>query len=128
MMMTLTNNEIYNYANALAGEFGQDKDIKLPIKINFYLQKNLNELIGLAQEIEKQRISIAEEYGNLNEETNQYEIPPENIAPATQKLDDFFSLTQDVKIYKVKLDAFEDLELTQGQMQALLFMIDDEEE
>lgn len=126
MLMTLTNNEIYNYANALAGEFAQN-DVKLPIKVNFYLQKNMQELITLAQDIEKQRIAIAEEFGNLNEETQQYEIPNENITAASNKLEELFGLTQEVKIYKIKLDAFGDMELTASQMQALLFMIDEEE-
>lgn len=127
MTITLTNNEIYNYANALAEQFMQDQ-VKFPIKINFYLQKNMTELIALAQEIEKQRIAIAEEFGTLNTETQQYEIPNENITAASNKLNELFSLSQDVKIYKVKLSAFGDLELTASQMQALLFMIDEEEE
>lgn len=127
MMMTLTNNEIYVYANALSEQFGQDQ-VKLPLKVNFYLQKNINELIGLAQDIEKQRMSIASEYGTLNEEIQQYEIPEDNITAAQNKLDELFNLTQEVKIYKVKLDAFGDIDLSSAQMQALLFMIDEEEE
>lgn len=126
-MMTLKNSEIYNYANAFAQEFGQ-KEVKLPLKVNFYLQKNMQELVTLAQDIEKQRVNIASEYGTLNEETQQYEIPAENISPASNKLQELFDLTQEVKIYKVKLDAFGDTEITNAQMQALLFMIDDEEE
>ncbi len=126
MIMTLKNSEIYNYANALAQEFGQ-QEVKLPLKVNFYLQKNLKELVALAQDIEQQRVSIASEYGTLNEETQQYEIPSENIDSATRKLNELFNLTQDVKIYKVKLDAFGDTDITNAQMQALLFMIDEEE-
>lgn len=125
-MMTLKNSEIYNYANALAQEFGQ-QEVKLPLKVNFYLQKNLKELVTLAQDIEQQRVSIAQEFGTLNEETQQYEIPPENIDSASRKLNELFNLTQDVKIYKVKLDAFGDTDISNAQMQALLFMIDEEE-
>lgn len=127
MMMTLTNNEIYIYANALAEQFGQDQ-VKLPLKANFYLQKNIKELVALAQDIEKQRMEIASEYGKLNDETQQYEIPDVNIEAAQNKLNELFNLTQEVKIYKVKLDAFGDAELTSAQLQALLFMIDEEEE
>ena len=127
MTVTLTNNEIYNYANTLAEQF-QDKEVKFPIKVNFYLQKNQNELMTLAQDIEKQRVEIIQEYGNQNEETQQFEIPPEKIPEASEKINDLFSLTQEVKIYKVNLDAFGDIELTSGQMQALLFMIKDEDE
>ena len=68
MNITLTNNQIYNYATDLMNNFS-DKDLKLPIKINFYLQKNQLELLTLAQDIEKQRIDIIQEYGVLNEET-----------------------------------------------------------
>ena len=128
MMTTLTNNEIYNYANALAQEFGQESEVKFPIKVNFYLQKNLQVLISLAQDIEKERVAIAQEFGTLNEETQQYEIPNENITAASNKLNDLFNLTQEVQIYKVGLDAFNDMDLTSNQMQALLFMIKDEEE
>jgi hypothetical protein len=46
-IMKLTNNEIYTYANNLTEAFN-DKEQKLPIKINFYLQKNKNCLIELA--------------------------------------------------------------------------------
>lgn len=125
MTVTLTNNEIYNYANALAKEFA-DSELKLPIKINFYLQKNIQELMGLAQYIEQQRVSIAQEFGTLNEESGNYDIPGDKINEATDKLRDLFDLTQDVTIYKVKLEDFNDIELTTAQMQALLFMIEEE--
>ena len=36
--MKLTNNEIYNYANALLQYFGADNKMKLPIKVSFFLQ------------------------------------------------------------------------------------------
>ena len=126
MTVTLTNNEIYNYANALAEHFS-DQEVKFPIKVNFYLQKNQAELLTLAQDIEKQRVEIIQEFGTLDEETQQYNIPPEKIAEASIKINDLFSLTQDVKLYKVDIDAFGDVELTAGQMQALLFMIKDED-
>lgn len=128
MNITLTNNQIYNYINSLIEQFSKSEDIKFPVKINFYLQKNQNTLLTLAQEIEQERVKIAQEYGILNEETEQYEVPPEKIQEASQKLNDLFDLTQEVKLYKVKLEDFGDIELTSGQMQALLFMIEDEEE
>lgn len=126
MILTLTNNQIYNYINILMEQFS-DKEMQFPVKINFYLQKNRIELLNLAQEIEKQRINIIQEYGDFNEETQQYDIPTEKIQEASQKIDDLFDLTQDVKIYKVKIEDFGDIKLTSGQMQALLFMIEDEE-
>lgn len=127
MNITLTNNQIYNYTDSFIKNFSQ-KDIKFPVKVNFYLLKNQNALLSLAQEIEQERVNIAQEYGILNEETQQYEVPPEKIQEAKKKLDDLFNLTQEVKIYKVKLEDFGNIELTPDQMEALLFMIEDEEE
>ena len=127
MNMTLTNNQIYNYTNSLIEQF-LNTDIKFPVRVNFYLQKNKNALLSLAQEIEQERVKIAQEYGVLNKETQQYEIPPEKIQETRKKLNDLFNLTQEVKLYKIKLEDFGNIELTSGQMQALLFMIEDEEE
>ena len=127
MNITLTNNQIYNYTDSFIKNFSQ-KYIKFPVKVNFYLLKNQNTLLSLAQEIEQERINIAQEYGILNEETQQYEIPPEKIQEVKKKLNDLFNLTQEVKIYKVKLEDFGNIELTPDQMEALLFMIEDEEE
>lgn len=127
MNITLTNNQIYNYTDSFIKNFSQ-RDIKFPVKVNFYLLKNQKALLGLAQEIEQERVNIAQEYGILNEETQQYEVPPEKIQEAKKKLDDLFNLTQEVKIYKVKLEDFGNIELTPDQMEALLFMIEDEEE
>ena len=104
-----------------------NNDLKLPIKINFYLQKNQLELLTLAQDIEKQRIDIIQEYGTLDEETNNYIVSNDKIAEATKKINELFDLTQDVKIYKVKLEDFGDIDFTPNQMKALLFMIEEEE-
>ena len=122
--MKLTNNEIYSHANKLMEVF-QDNTQKLPIKINFYLQKNKNTLITLAQEIEKTRIEIARSYGELNSETQQFVVPPEKIPEASKELNDLFNLEQDLNIHVFKLDEFNDIELTYQQLSAIMFMIEE---
>lgn len=122
--MTMTNNEIYAYTRQLMDAF-QDGEQKLPIKINFYLQKNKNTLLALAQDIEKARLEIAQTYGTLDENGEQYQIPNEKLAEASKELEDLFSLTQDVNIHKISIDAIDgDLMLSAAQMEALMFMID----
>ena len=122
--MKLTNNEIYSHANKLMEVF-QDNTQKLPIKINFYLQKNKNTLLILAQEIEKTRIEIARFYGELNEETQQFIIPPEKISEASKELNDLFNLEQDVNIYMINIDSLsDDYAMTTAQMEAIMFMIE----
>lgn len=125
MIQKMTNRDIYDYAQFLINAF-QKSEIKLPIKINFYLQKNKKTLCSLAQEIEEQRKTIIREYGVMNSEKETIEVPLEKITEASQKMNELFSLTQDVNIYKVKLDDFNSIELTQQEMEALLFMIEDE--
>lgn len=122
--MKMTNNEIYTHATALAEAF-QDGSQKLPIKVNFYLQKNKAALLALAQDIEKSRIEIAETYGTLNTETSQYVIPSEKMADAAKELEDLFNLEQEVQIYKINIDSLsDDLAMTTAQMEAIMFMID----
>lgn len=122
--MKLTNNEIYMHAQNLMIAF-EDKEQKLPIKISFYLQKNKNTLLQLAQDIEQTRLEIARSYGELDEETSQYIIPPEKMEEASKELNDLFNLEQDVQIYTINIDSFgDDLTITTAQMEAIMFMID----
>ena len=122
--MKLTNNEIYTYANNLAQAF-DDKDQKLPIKISFYLQKNKNTLIQLAQHIEQSRMSIAQSHGTLDENNQQYVIPPEKMEAVAKELNDLFTLEQEVQIYTINIDSFgDDLTITTAQMEAIMFMIE----
>ena len=122
--MKLTNNEIYIKAQELVTVFN-DKEQKFPIKLNFYLQKNKNTLVSLAQDIEQARISIIQTYGTPNENGETYTIPEDKIAEASNELKDLFELEQEVNIYTVNIDVLnEDLILTTAQMEALMFMID----
>ena len=121
--MKLTNNEIYTYANQLMQAF-DNADQKLPIKINFYLQKNKNTLFELAKQIEQSRLDIAKSYGTYKEEIGQYEVDPDKIDTVKKELEDLFNLEQEVEIYTISIDTVDDsLVLTTSQMEALMFMI-----
>ena len=121
--MLMKNNEIYNFATRLQEEF-QDSTQKLPVKVNFYLQKNKNTLLALGQDIEKARQEIVQNYGVLNEETQQFSVPQDKIADAAKELEELFNLEQEVQIYTVDIDNFsDDISLTTGQMEAIMFMI-----
>lgn len=122
--MRLTNNQIYTYATNLTAAF-QDSTQKFPIKVNFYLQKNKETLMHMAQDIEKARMDLLSQYGHLDNETNRFVLDNDKIAIASKELEDLFNLEQEVNIYKVNIDSFgDDIVLTTGQMEALLFMID----
>lgn len=122
--MTMTNNEIYTYTRQLMDAFS-DGEQKLPIKINFYLQKNKNTLLALAQDIERSRLEIAQSFGTLDDAGEQYVIPSDKLAEASKELEDLFNLEQDVAIHKISIDSLnDDLMLSAAQMEALMFMID----
>ena len=122
--MLMKNSEIYNYAQALTEAF-RDNNQRLPVKVNFYLQKNKKTLLSLSQDIEQSRMEIAQNYGILNEEGTAYTIPDENIGIVNTEIQDLLNIEQEVPIYQVSIDSFsDDLTFTTAQMEAIMFMID----
>ena len=120
----MTNLEIYTQAKLLVDNFN-DLNQSLHVKINFFLQKNKNTIMALAQGIDEARLGILAKYGTLNQDTGSYDIPTENTAIVSSELQDLFTIEQEVPIRKVSIDAFpDDIQLTTGQMEAMLFMID----
>ena len=118
----MNNNQIYMHATNLAS-FKLEQ--KLPIRINFFLQKNIQEMQKLAQEINEARMGIAQQFGEPNADGAGYIVPPHNIAAAQKELDDLFALEQDVNIHMFKLDDFDGIELTMEQLSAIMFMIEE---
>lgn len=122
--MKLTNSEIYLSASALSKAF-DDETQRLPVKVGFYIQKNKTRLTELAQDIEKARVDILKEYGEYKEEINSFTFSDEAAPKVMKELEDLFGLEQEVEIYKINIDNFnDDLTLTTGQIEALMFMID----
>ena len=120
----MTNLEIYNIATNLAEAF-RDNTQKLPVKVNFFLQKNKKTLIALAQEIEEARLDIAKKYGTLDIESGSYAVEAENVEVAQKDLANLFNIDQQVDIKMISYDDIDpDMELTTAQMEALLFMIE----
>lgn len=122
--MKLTNNEIYSYALALNNTF-TDGEQKLPVRVNFYLQKNRKTLMTLGQDIEDSRVEIIRSFGELTEDGESYKVPADKVNAAQKEIADLFALEQEVEIYKVNIDNFpEDLSLTTAQMEAIMFMVE----
>ena len=59
-------------------------------------------------------------------ESNSFQIDEDKIESTQQQLDDLMEIKQEVKIHTIKLEDLENIQLTSKQMQALLFMIEDE--
>lgn len=123
---TMTNLEIYAYANALMDAFKED--ITLPVKVNFYLQKNMTRMIEAGKEIEKTRMDIIQKYGTPTEDGQNIEVSADMVETVNKELEDLFALEQEIKVNEIALDAFDGIDLTSAQVAAISFMIKDEEE
>ena len=121
--ITLTNLEIYTTAQALMENI--TTDMNLPVKVGFYIQKNMKKMTELAQEIEKSRMEIFDKYGEKDEENNQYKFDKSVQEQVQKELNDLFDLTQDVKTNMLELDWFDDIDLTANQIAAISYMIAD---
>lgn len=121
--MKLTNQTIYQYAEALASL--NDNEIYIPVKANFLIQKNISALAAAAQEIDKSRLEVAKHYGEETEDGKGYTIPEDKIALAAKELEDLFSIEQDIEIRTFKIEDLGDTQFTSAQMKAIMFMIED---
>ena len=125
--MTLTNEEIYGYARRIDEQFNQTiNTLQLPVKVNFYLQKNIKAIMGPAQEIETARLELAQRYGTATEDGKGYKVEKENIPLVEKEMDDLLALEQDIQIYPIKLSSFDGVDLTYAQVDAISFMIEED--
>lgn len=125
MKILMSNKNINDATMALLINFNDQKDLVLPIPLNFAIQKNLMELARQNEIIEKMRNDIGNKYGQL-QDNNNYFIPEDKREVVSKELHQLMSLEQPVDIRKVYLKDLDGLQLTSQQMQALLFMIEEE--
>lgn len=119
----MKNKQIYEYSQKLS--IFNECDMIMPVRINFYLQKNIRLVQEAAEEIDRARLLIGAQFGVPNAAGTGYDIPPENIPAANKELQDLFDLKQDLNIHMFNLDDFDGIELTYQQMSAIMFMIEE---
>lgn len=123
MKKTFSNKQILDISTKLNNIFVDTEDILiLPIKINFYLQKNIELFNDLASSVESSRFDIGRKYGEPLED-GSFKIKKENIAIAQKALDELQSLEQIADIYVISISELENIQLNTKQMNALLFML-----
>ena len=119
----MKNLQIYEYNKNLS--IFKDFNIKLPVKISFYLQKNIQLIQQAATDIEKARLGIGQKFGQMNDACTGYDIPAENLEEANKELADLFDLEQDINIHKFKIEEFDNIELSYQELSAIMFMIEE---
>ena len=122
--MKFTNQEIYSITLAYNKAF-EKMESYIPAKVNFYMQSNIKKLAAAAEEIDAARMEIVKHYGKETE--GGYTIPQESVAAAEKELAELFIIEQEIEIKKFKIDDLGDkVELTMPQMQAIMFMIEED--
>lgn len=126
--MLIKNIKIIQYFELLKENFNNNSKY-LPAKIAFIIQKNIKLLKELSEEIYVLRDSIIKHYGvqDIND-LDSFIIPDEYKEIAQKELDDLTELEQEVNILKLKFSDIENLEFTMNQMEAIMFMIEEEVE
>lgn len=124
MKKTMTNAEIYGLSQALNLTFNNEERY-LPARINYFISKNKNNLALIVESIEKVRKDIIIQYGNISE-NNEISFSDSNIKKANEELEDLLNVSQEIDVALVKLSDLNGLDFTPKQMQALLFMIEED--
>ena len=128
--MQFKNKEIIQYyENLEEAYFKNDNSTKyLPAKITFKILKNFKILKLLSEDIYLIRDKIIQHYGVPDPEDNNFFIISEDKKDIAQKeLDDLIELEQEVNILMLKFSDIENLEFTMNQMEALMFMIEEDQ-
>ena len=125
MEMLMTNLEIYETALSLKENFGEEAILGLPVLVNYTIQKNLKNLLALSSTIESVKEDIGKKYGKRESE-GIYKIPPENLEKAQADLTKLMTAKELINIKKITLKDMEGIKISNKQMAALLFMIEEE--
>ena len=126
--MRLTNEQIYKNCEQLLKSFN-DNTKYFPGKITFIIQRNKKTLLDICKTIDEVRASIAANYGEPDPENpGSYIIPAETRALAQIELNDLSAAAQEVNIIMLDYKDIENVEFTPNQMDAILFMINEQAE
>ena len=124
--MTFKNFEIYNIAEGLLRAFAEaDSTQKLPIKLSYTIKKNTNKFQSIAEQIEKSRVELIQKYGKETEDGG-YQVLPENEEAANKEFTELMNLEENIDVYTIDINTLsDDIELTNAQMDAIMFMLKD---
>lgn len=122
----MSNEAVYSIADFLNTTF-KDEVFYLSAIVNFFLHKNIEIFNSYHDLIEKTRRDIFYKYGEINE-AGELKIPYTQVEEANKELQNLLEIDQEVEYYLIPLSALKDLKLSNKQMQAILFMIEDDTE
>ena len=125
--MTFKNFEIYSIAEGLLKSFAEAESTqKLPIKLSFTIKKNTTKFQSAAEAIEKSRMELIQKYGEPTEDGQGYIVKPENEEEANKEFSELMMLEDNIDVHMIDVNSLaDDIELTNAQMDAIMFMLKD---
>lgn len=139
MIKTLTNYEIsvivkeLSQANSIL--YTDDDTKRFPIKILWKIDGNFQKLQDLSKRIEEAKRKINLSY-STEEKSNETitadgkpirQVKPEYLQEYQKELNDLYTITNDIEIDTIKLDAVENMNVTPHDFNLIKFMIEKEE-
>lgn len=134
----MKNEEIYTIARAYMKVRGEEKDakvIKLPAKVAWARRVNMDKIMSAAKLIEEAITEIRDRY--ISDEKSEAfkaedgsegrKIKPEFMEEFRKENEDLLNQDTDISIKKVKIEDLGDVELSDDDMDTLMFMIEEEE-
>ena len=92
------------------------------------IKKNTSKFQSIAEQIEKSRVELIQKYGEETEDGG-YKILPENEEKANQEFNDLMNLEENIDVHTIDINTLaDDIELTNAQMDAIMFMLKDGDE
>lgn len=121
--MKLNNSAIVGFVQSFDKYFSEEKQY-FPAKINFYIHKNIENLLVAAKTIEAARNDIIKHYGQQGE-NDTVVFTEENRQKANEEIAILLNLEQDIPISFISLNDLDGLNFTPQQMRCLMFMIEE---
>lgn len=119
--MKLNNATIVGFVQNFDKYFSEEKQY-FPAKINFYIHKNIENLLTAAKTVEAARNDIIKHYGQQGE-NDTIIFTEENQQKANEEITILLNLEQDISISFISLNDLDGLNFTPQQMRCLMFMI-----
>lgn len=124
--------ELQKNQNLKAKEDGKEvREPRLPAAIAWKKRLNIDKLLGARKIIDEAIKEIQEKYSDDERSTagknDSRQVKPEYMEAFTKEQMDILDQDTDVTIKKVKISELEGLELTDSDMDTLMFMIEEAE-
>lgn len=121
MIKTFTSNELFNIAEYISNNPFRT-DTYIPVKYNFYIQKNIEIVLKEYERIQKHRRDILMHYGET--EGDEFTIPKDKINDTNKELEELSNLEHELDLTILSINDIENLELTTGELKSIMFMIE----